>query len=134
MNEIKNRFVYALIYNYEIIYYGSCSNLHKRMIKHISDLKINKHHCKDLQDFFINKNIDELNYKIIIQKECTILDIRKIENEYIKNNRNTILNSINAIFDYEEHKKLYYEQNKNEINEKHKLYYEQNKTKIKQHR
>lgn len=48
----------------------------------------------------------------MIQKHCIKLDVKKLENKYFKNNRNTISNSINTIFDYEKYHKRYYEQNK----------------------
>ena len=66
INKINNKF-----------YIGSTSNFHVRKLRHLNELRKNKHHCIHLQRAF-NKYKEE-NFEVIFIEECENTFVREQE-------------------------------------------------------
>lgn len=63
-------------------YIGKSKDIHKRITKHISDLKLGRHHSPYLQHIYNKYGIDDLEFKII--QETTYEESGELEKFYIK--------------------------------------------------
>lgn len=76
----------------ERVYIGSATNLHARLCTHKHLLKLNKHHCKHLQNFY-NKYGEE-NLSIIVIELCTrdkLLEREQHWLDFYKDKFNTLI-------------------------------------------
>lgn len=94
-------FIYALKYQNQIFYIGSCKNLQDRITDHFKNIK-NKKLNKIYNEYFENKEYELFNYEILNtlnienkNKKRKVLDLeQKFINEYKINN--LLLNKKNA--------------------------------------
>lgn len=159
LNKLKNYSIKeCIIYSIKNIenvpiYIGRTINIKQRIRRHRSDT--NKR-VNDLYKYFFDYGFDNLKFEIIERLPEDENDrIEEIEKEYIRNNRETIMNKVKYLTEEElnEHKKIKnkkyvnknrqklneqsrkrYEENKEEILRKQKEVYEENKEEIQKHR
>lgn len=74
-------------------YIGKSTNIQKRFWKHLSDLKLNHHHSKYLQNVYNKYGLNDLTFKII--EECSEEETIEKEKYYIKK-YNCFLNGFNG--------------------------------------
>lgn len=63
-------------------YIGKSKDIKKRILKHISDLKLNRHHSQYLQNVYNKYGLDDLEFKIV--EETSYENSAKLEKFYIK--------------------------------------------------
>ena len=75
--------IYSIYSKSQNCYYiGKSKDIHKRILKHKSDLRLNKHHSQYLQNTYNKYGEQDLEYKIIC--ECSYEESAILEKEYIK--------------------------------------------------
>lgn len=63
-------------------YIGKSIDIHKRFLKHKSDLRLNQHHSKYLQNVYNKYGEDDLVFQVI--QECSYEESGELEKYYIK--------------------------------------------------
>ncbi len=84
---LKNRRgIYRIIcLNNQKVYVGKSIDLHYRWLKHLSDLRLNKHHSKYMQHSFNKYGKDSFIFTVLIEdQQLTCDDLMLLEKEVIK--------------------------------------------------
>ena len=63
-------------------YIGKSKNIEARFLKHLSDLKLNRHHSQYLQNVYNKYGINDLVFEVI--QECSYADSSELEKYYIE--------------------------------------------------
>jgi group I intron endonuclease len=63
-------------------YVGKSKDIEKRFLKHKSDLRLNRHHSKYLQNVYNKYGLEDLSFEII--QECSYEESSSLEKYYIK--------------------------------------------------
>ena len=75
--------IYSIYSKSQNCYYiGKSKDIHKRILKHKSDLKLNHHHSSYLQNTYNKYGLEDLEFSVIC--ECSYEDSAELEKEYIK--------------------------------------------------
>ena len=75
--------IYSIYSKSQDCYYiGKSKDIEKRMLKHKSDLRLNRHHSPYLQNTFNKYGFEDLEFSVI--QECTYEDSAELEKDYIK--------------------------------------------------
>lgn len=75
--------IYSIYSKSQNCYYiGKSKDIHKRILKHKSDLKLNHHHSSYLQNIYNKYGLEDLEFSVIC--ECSYEDSAELEKEYIK--------------------------------------------------